>query len=295
MNQKEYFVLRNHSLKRFHTFRLDVIADTTIIPLTKKGLIAALRDYHDKKIVLIGKGANTVFKQSNYDANTVFIVTILVDKVELNDNMIYAQTGVDLNRLAWFACENSIGGYAFCEDIPGTLGGAMMMNAGQWQFSIGQNVAWIEIFNKDNQQVETIVPDETFFGYRYSRLNDMNCVVLSVGLKTQEGDYMEILDKMLEYRRERYVKQPRQYPNAGSVFKRPKDKNGDWLYIWKLFDECELRGYQIGDAQVSERHPGFIVNKGNAKVAEVHMLIDECKKRVKEKFDVDIDLEWRVI
>lgn len=291
----EYFVLRNHSLKRFHTFRLDVIADTIVLPMTKKGLVKALRDYHDKKIIIIGKGANMVFSQTFYDENTVFIVTMMLDKIEINDNLLIVQTGVQLNKLAWFACENSVDGYAYCEDIPGTLGGALMMNAGQWSFSIGQNVKWIEVFNLKTLQTEIIYPEADFFSYRYSKLNDNPFVVLSAGLIVKPGDYMTILDQMLEYRRERYVKQPRQFPNAGSVFKRPKNKEGEWLFIWKLFDACGLRGYKIGDAQVSTKHPGFIVNLGNAKVAEVEMLIKECKRRVKEQFDVDIELEWRVI
>ena len=223
------------------------------------------------------------------------MVTTMVDKIEITDNILYVQNGVTMNKLAWFTCENSIDGYAFCEDIPGTLGGALMMNAGQWQYTIGQYVKWIEVFDKDTLQTKTIIPDADFFRYRHSKLNDMNVIVLSIGLKIEPGEYMEILDLMLEYRRERYVKQPRQYPNGGSTFKRPKDKNGDWLFIWKLFDEVGLRGFQIGDAQVSQKHPGFIVNRGNAKVAEVQMVIAECKKRVKEKFDVDIELEWRVI
>lgn len=291
----DYFVLENHSLKRFHTFRLDVVASKIILPLTKKGLVSALRDFHDKKIVMIGKGANMVFSQTFYDDNTIFIVTTMLDKIDINENLLVAQTGVQLNRLAWFACENSIDGYAYCEDIPGTLGGALIMNAGQWQFSIGQNVRWIEVFDLDTLQTRIIYPDENYFSYRHSGLTEENVVVLSAGLAIKEGNYMSILDQMLEYRRERYVKQPRQFPNAGSVFKRPKDKNGEWLFIWKLFDACNLRGFQIGDAQVSEKHPGFIVNVGNAKVAEVQMLIEECKTRVKEKFDVDIELEWRVI
>ena len=292
---KDYFVLRNHSLQRFHTFRLDVNADTIILPLTKKGMISALRDYKDKKIIIIGNGSNMIFKQTSYDEDTVFMVTTLVDKIEINDNILYVQNGVTMNKLAWFSCENSIDGYAFCEDIPGTLGGALMMNAGQWQYTIGQYVKWIEVFDIDTQQTKTIIPEEGFFDYRHSKLNEMNVVVLSMGLTIEPGDYMEILDKMLEYRRERYVKQPRQFPNGGSTFKRPKDKNGDWLFIWKLFDEVGLRGFKIGDAQVSEKHPGFIVNRGNAKVAEVQMVIEECKKRVKDKFDVDIELEWRVL
>lgn len=290
-----YFILNNTSLKRFHTFQLDVIAEIVILPTDKNALISALRDYSDKKIVLIGKGSNMIFSQSSYDANTVFIVTTMVDLIELSDNLIHVDAGVTMNQFAWFTCENSIDGYAFCEDIPGTLGGALMMNAGQWQYTIGQYVKWIEVFDYDTQSVRIIYPEDDFFGYRYSRLNEMNVCVLEVALSIQKGEYMDILDLMLQYRRERYVKQPRQFPNAGSVFKRPKDKEGNSLFTWQLFDACDLRGFQIGDAQVSVKHPGFIVNTGNAKVADVQLVIAECKKRVKEQFDVDLELEWRVI
>lgn len=291
----DYFVIRNSSLQRFHTFRMNVHADTIILPITKKGLVQALRDYKDKKIIIIGNGSNMVFGQTNYDENTVFIVTTMIDKIEIQNNQLNVQAGTTLNKLAWFCCENSIDGYAFCEDIPGTLGGALMMNAGQWQYTIGQYVKWIEVFDFDTQQTRVIYPNEDFFSYRHSALNHENIVVLSAALSVQEGEYMAILDKMLEYRRERYVKQPRNYPNGGSTFKRPKDKNGEWLFIWKLFDACDLRGYRIGDAQVSEKHPGFIINRGNAQVGDVKLIIEECKKRVKEKFDVDIELEWKVI
>lgn len=290
-----YFVLKNHSLQRFHTFRLDVIASIIILPLTKKGLISALRDYSDRKIIIVGNGSNMIFKQTSYDESTVFIVTTMIDKIQINGDQLYVQAGVTLNKLAWFTCENSIDGYAFCEDIPGTLGGALMMNAGQWQYTIGQYVNWIEVYDYDTKETRIIYPDENFFAYRHSELNNQNVVVLSASLKIKPGDYMEILDKMLEYRRERYVKQPRNFPNGGSSFKRPKDKDGEWLFMWKLFDACDLRGYRVGDAQVSQKHPGFIVNCGNARVADVQLVIAECKKRVKEKFDVDIELEWRVI
>lgn len=290
-----YFELKNTSLKRFHTFRCEVTAGLVIIPTNKNGLIQALRDYADRHIVLIGKGSNMIFSQSSYDDRTAFIVTTMVDVIELTDNLLHVDAGVAMHTLAWFACENSIDGYAFCEDIPGTVGGALMMNAGQWRYTIGQYVKWIEVFDLDTKEVKVIYPDDTFFAYRYSRLNEMNVCVLEVALTVQPGEYMEILDLMLQYRRERYVKQPRQYPNAGSVFKRPVDKEGNSLFTWQLFDACDLRGFQIGDAQVSSKHPGFIVNKGNAKVADVQMVIAECQKRVKEKFEVDLELEWRVI
>lgn len=291
----KYFVMREASLKRYNTLRLEVTADTVILPHTIDGLVEALRDYKDREIVMIGNGSNMLFSKDYYDDSHVFIITILLNDITIKNNEIVTETGARLHRLAWFACEQSLGNMEFCEDIPGTMGGALIMNAGQWQYAIGQFVNWIEVYNTETDQVERIIPDETFFGYRYSRINEMPVYILRAGLKTTPGDYNEALDKILFYRHERYVKQPRNFANAGSVFKRPVDKNGESLYIWKMFDEVNLRGYRVGDAMVSEKHPGFIVNVGQAKVTDMHAVITECKRRVLEKFDVQIELEWRVI
>lgn len=290
-----YFVMHNASLKRYNTLRLDVSAATVVLPHTIDGLVEALRDFKDREIIMIGNGSNMLFTKEHYDESYVFIVAILLNDITIKNNEIVTETGARLHRLAWFACEQSLGNMEFCEDIPGTMGGALIMNAGQWQYSIGQFVNWIEVYNTETDQVERIIPDETFFGYRYSRINEMPVYILRAGLKTTPGDYNEALDKILFYRHERYVKQPRNFANAGSVFKRPVDKNGESLYIWKLFDEVKLRGYRIGDAMVSEKHPGFIVNVGQASVDDMRAVIEECKRRVLEKFDVAIELEWRVI
>ncbi|CAM3662652.1 UDP-N-acetylmuramate dehydrogenase [Erysipelothrix urinaevulpis] len=290
-----YFTMHDASLRRYNTLRLDVIAHTVVLPNTIEGLVEALRDYKDKEIVLIGNGSNMLFSKDYYDDNTVFIINVLLSNITIIDQEIVLEAGARLNRLAWFACEQSVGGLEFCEDIPGTIGGALIMNAGQWQYTIGQYVNWIEVYNYEKDEVETIYPDEEFFAYRYSHLNNLPVYVLRAGLKMMAGDYNESLDKMLYYRHERYVKQPRNYANAGSVFKRPKDKNGESLYVWKMFDTVELRGFTIGDAMVSTKHPGFIVNKGNATVQDMHDVIAECKRRVKDEFDVELELEWRVV
>lgn len=290
-----YFVMREASLKRYNTLRLDVLAATVILPHTIDGLVEALRDSKGKEIIIIGNGSNMLFSKDYYDESYVFIITILLNDITIKNNEIVTEAGTRLHRLAWFACEQSIGNMEFCEDIPGTMGGALIMNAGQWQYSIGQFVNWIEVYNAETDTVERIIPDEGFFGYRYSRINEMPVYILRAGLKTTPGDYNEALDKILFYRHERYVKQPRNFANAGSVFKRPTDKDGESLYIWKLFDEVNLRGYRVGDAMVSEKHPGFIVNVGQAAVSDMHTVIAECKRRVLETFGVEIELEWRVI
>lgn len=290
-----YFVMNNASLKRYNTLRLDVKAETVILVHTVDGMVQAFRDFKDRKIVIIGNGSNMMFSRDYYGEDTAFIITTLLNDVEIVNGEIVIEAGTRLNRLAWFACEQSIGGYEFCEDIPGTAGGALIMNAGQWQYTIGQYVNWIDVYNYEKDTVERIVPDENFFEYRHSKLNEMPYIVLRAGLRAEEGDYNEALEKMLFYRRERYVKQPRNYANAGSVFKRPSDKDGNQLFVWKLFDGVNLRGYKIGDAMVSEKHPGFIVNVGHATVSDMLAVIQECKDRVLKEYDVTIELEWRVI
>lgn len=290
-----YFVMNDASLKRYNTLRLDVKAETVVLVHTVDGMVQALKDFSNRKIVIIGNGSNMMFSRDYYGEDTAFIVTTLLNDVEIIDGEIVIEAGTRLNRLAWFACEQSVGGYEFCEDIPGTAGGALIMNAGQWQYTIGQYVNWIDVYNYETQTVERVVPDENFFEYRHSKLNELPYIVLRAGLKAEPGDYNEALEKMLFYRRERYVKQPRNYANAGSVFKRPSDKDGNQLFVWKLFDGVGLRGYRVGDAMVSEKHPGFIVNVGHATVQDMLSVIQECKDRVLNEYDVKIELEWRVI
>lgn len=290
-----YSILNHTSLKRYNTLRLDVTAHTLAIPHSVEGLVSALKDYKDKNIIIIGNGSNIFFSKEYYDESYAFILTSLVNDIEFDGEEIICEAGTRMHRLAWFACEQSLGELAFTEDIPGTIGGGLYMNAGQWSQTIGQYVNWIEVYNEEKDEIQRIVPGDDFFAYRYSKLNDLPVYVLRCGIKAIPGKYEDELNKLLEYRHERYVKQPRNYANAGSVFKRPRDKEGNSLFVWKLFDEVELRGFRIGDALVSEKHPGFIVNAGNAKVNEIAAVIAECQHRVKERFDVDLELEWRVI
>ena len=168
-----YFKMKQASLKRYNTLRLDVTADTVIIPHTIDGLVSALRDFKDREIIIIGNGSNMLFTKNHYNEDYVFIVTILLNDISIQGDEIVTEAGARLHRLAWFACEQSLGGMEFCEDIPGTMGGALIMNAGQWEFTIGQYVNWIEVYNIEKNEVERIVPDESFFAYRYSGLNDL--------------------------------------------------------------------------------------------------------------------------
>lgn len=288
-----YLTLTHTSLKRFNSLALESTAATVYLPMDTHGLIDVLKLSASKQRILIGKGCNILLTRDHYDERYAFIVTTMADDLQLHDQELVVEAGLSLNRLAWFAQEQALAGYAFLEDIPGTVGGALIMNAGQFDEEIGPLVNWIEVFDLHDNTVHCIKPTSGFFTYRHSELAPHQ-IVLRAGLKAIPGHEEENLNKILDIKKKRYLKQPRKYPNAGSVFKRPK-KDGQEFYTWKLFDEVALRGYRIGDAQVSEKHPGFIVNLGHATPADMRALVQECMDRVKAHFDITLELEWRLI
>ena len=271
---------------------LNAIASLVAIPLTIDDLkdVLALQVKHK---IIIGKGSNIFLKKDNYDENYLFIVCDHVNTLVIKDNEMIVDCGTSLHQLAWTSCAHQIGGYEFCEDIPGTLGGALIMNAGQYEFTISQYVQWVDVYDLESLSVKRIIPDEHFFGYRSSSFNS-NQVILRASLKVQTAKQEDILQKIFNYKKNRYAKQPLEFANAGSVFKRPQ-KDGDVLYVWKLLEDCGLRAYRINDAMISDKHPGFIVNLGNASPSDIASIINLCQQKVKEKYDVKLELEWKVI
>ncbi len=290
---QNYLKLNDVPLKKYNTLQLESLAKCVYFPLNKNGLIEVLSETKTHRRILIGKGSNILLKKDVYPEDNAFIITTLMDEIHIENDEIYCDAGVSLSQLAWFAIEHSIDGYAFAEDIPGTVGGALIMNAGQYQYTIGQYVNWIDVYDTELDAIKRIIPNESFFSYRNAAFKPTEFVV-ACGLKNQGGDDLENLEKVLNYKRERYRKQPRNYPNAGSVFKRPV-KDGETLFVWKLFEACGLRGKRVGGAELSFKHPGFIVNVNHATTKDVFDLIELCMTSVKEKYDVDLELEWKVI
>ncbi|MEI7667970.1 MAG: UDP-N-acetylmuramate dehydrogenase [Erysipelotrichaceae bacterium] len=285
--------LSDVSLKPYNSLQLEAKAACLAMPLDQASFITLLRDNAHKKLIILGKGSNILLAKEYYDESYLFIVTTLMNKLEIINNEMVLEAGVSLSELAWFTVAQSILGYEFTEDIPGTIGGALIMNAGQYEYTIGQTVNWIDVYCLDTNEVRRIKPSSDFFLYRHSHFLPTE-VILSCGLAITLGNDLESLEKVLTYKRERYRKQPRNYPNAGSVFKRPT-KNNESLFVWKLFEELGLRGYRINDAEISYKHPGFIINLGQAKIEDVLKLIQHCQTCVKERYDVDLQLEWRII
>ncbi len=296
MNAHEYFEISNTDLYKYNSMRLHANAERFYLPFTVDGLIEICKKFASaESFTLLGKGSNTIFVSENY--SRPIVCTNLLDKIEFQDGKIVAECGVTLSQLAWFALEKSVGGYEFLEDIPGSVGGALFMNAGTYSDTISQLVESVTVFDFEKSAVLTLTEDDlkAYWGKRTSYFCKNNCCILECEMKADAvGDYLQILEKMLEIKKSRYLKQPRDYPNAGSVFKRPY-KNGEPFYVWKLLEETGLRGYSIGGACISQKHPGFILNSGNCTGTDIQALLDVCKNRVKEKFDIRLEEEWKIV
>ncbi len=296
MSNQEYFEINNIDLYRFNSMRLHANAERLFMPHTVAGLVELCRKFaFAERFTVIGKGSNTIFVSENY--SRPIVCTDLLDEIKYKDGRIIASCGVTLSQLAWFALEKSVSGYEFLEDIPGSVGGALFMNAGTYKDTIAQLVSSVTVFDFVSGEVCNLSAEklEKFWGKRASYFSQNNCCILECELNADTiGDYESILEKMLETKKSRYLKQPREFPNAGSVFKRPKT-DGEPVYVWKLLEDVGLRGYAVGCARVSDKHPGFIVNDGNCTGKDIEALLRLCKERVKENFGIELTEEWEII
>jgi UDP-N-acetylmuramate dehydrogenase len=290
----EYFIQQEVSLKKYNTMRLEATAALLAHVYSINGLIRLITDNAQKKLVLLGNGSNTIFSQDYYDESYLFIVLGNLDQIEYDGQTIKVQCGVSNHQLAWFAQSISSTNYSFLEDIPGSIGGSLIMNAGAYGFSIGDHVIEVTYYDYQTESIITRQTQPDDFNYRSSWFATHPCVVLSATFRTYPDDYATILQYTLELKKKRYLNQPREYPNAGSVFKRPQ-LNGQEHYIYQLFDGCGLRGYQIGGARISDKHPGFFINTGNATGKDLVELINYAQQSVLLKYSIMIELEWKII
>lgn len=296
MENKGYCVLNNVDLWQFNTMKVHANARELILPYTADGLVGFCQSRTSAKdFIIIGKGSNTIFSKNEYD--TTIMCTNIVNQISFKDGRIYAQCGVSLNDLAWFAHNKGVAGCEFLEDIPGSVGGALCMNAGTHEGTISELVYSVRIYDFTERTTVELSRDELkqYWGSRKSYFQEHDCCVIDCVLETGKYDDPDsIMEKMLETKHKRYKKQPREYPSAGSVFKRPCT-DGEPVYVWKLLEEAGLRGYLLGGAQVSQKHPGFIINADNATGEELVALLNLCKKEVKGKFGIILEEEWKIV
>ena len=237
--------------------------------------------------LVIGNGSNILFRDGLYNG---IIIKVELNKLEINKNKATVSAGVKNAVLAQKLLENELAGFEFAAGIPGTIGGAIRMNAGAYGGEIKDILEEVTYLDYSTLEEKTITNKECDFKYRHSVFCNNKNIILSATFNFNKDEKINIQEKMNLYAKSRKDKQPLEYPSAGSTFKRGED-----FITAKLIDECGLKGYTIGGAQVSEKHAGFIINKDKATSKDIIELIDYVKKVVKEKKEKNIELEIEII
>ena len=277
---------KNEKMSRHTTFRTGGPASLFIRPgdLDQLRAAVALLKRVEVPYFILGNGSNLQVSDKGYDG--VVISTERFTDIHLEDeNKIYADAGAMNSKIAAFARDNSLTGFEFAAGIPGTIGGAMIMNAGAYDGEMKLITKEVRALSPQGEIIR-LSNESLQFGYRTSSLKGKDFVVVSALLELQKGDKEEITAKMQELAQRRKDKQPLEYPSAGSTFKRPEG-----YFAGKLIEDAGLRGYTVGGAQVSEKHCGFVINKGEAKSADIYKLICDVQKKVSEDFGVKLEPE----
>lgn len=281
-------VLFDEPMKKHTSFKIGGNADILFLPKNKSDVIKVINfctEYHIKYFVM-GNGTNLLVADSGFQG-VIIKINKKMNAVKINyeKKEIWAEAGILLSVLAKQALENNFSGMEFASGIPGTLGGAICMNAGAYGREIKDIFVSAEVLYKNKIKII----DDLKFGYRKS-LIDKDYVVLSAKIKLNDGEHNKIKNKMEEYKIKRKNSQPLNFFNAGSTFKRPKNN-----FAGKLIMDAGLADYKIGGACVSKKHCGFIINLGDATAKNVLDLISYVKQVVYEKFGVQLEEEIRFL
>lgn len=239
--------------------------------------------------MVIGRGSNLLMPDDEIHAVIIELSGEFKNIKLTDDTTVFCGAGTSLSALCVFARDNGLTGLEFAYGIPGSAGGAVYMNAGAYGGEM-KNVVYKTIHLMADGAVEEAAADKLDFGYRHSLYSGKNHIITGVYLRLHKGDRDAIGALMEDYMARRRAKQPLEYPSAGSVFKRPEG-----YYAGALIEECNLKGTRIGDAQVSEKHAGFIVNKGSATCKDVCELIDLIKKTVLQQKGVELEQEIKAV
>ena len=278
----------NEPLAPHSTFRIGGEARLAAMPDTTEQIIDAVSTAKEAGLdfTVIGNGSNVLFSDKGFDGLVIF--TRNADSVVIKGNRVIADAGAPFTKLAVTVKNAGLTGLEFAYGIPGSVGGAVYMNAGAYNGEASQVVASSMAYDDLTGEVRMISREEHNFGYRtsvYSQNRD-RLTVLSAEFELKEGDSAAIWETMQDLMRRRREKQPLEYPNAGSVFKRPQG-----YFVGKLITDAGLKGYTIGGAQVSEKHAGFIVNIGGATAEDVLRLVEHIQKTVQSQFGVMLECE----
>ncbi len=282
-------ILQDEPLKKYTSFKIGGPADIFVSPMNIEEFIDIYSYVQEQKLpyFILGNGSNILV--SDKGIRGVVINMTRLNKLECKDSVLTAQCGVLLEDLTLKAKELSLTGLEFAYGIPGSVGGAVTMNAGAYGGEIKDCFKSAKLLSKSGEVV-TMLSTDMNFGYRQSIIQTGDFIVLEATFELTKGNLNDITARMDELKEQRWLKQPMELPSGGSVFKRPEGH-----YTGKLVDDCDLRGYQIGGARISDKHCGFIVNQDNATANDVISLIKFTQATVLKGFGVTLERELRLV
>lgn len=283
-------VEKNVSLKKYTTYRAGGTAKVIVSPKSIDKLLELLKLLKDNNVEykILGNGSNLIFNDSVYEP--VLIKLNDINHCDINNNVITVGAGYSLISLAMKVSRLGLTGMEFATGIPGTVGGAVYMNAGAYKSDMGYIVTEVKAIN-ENLEIVTLYNKDLKFKYRSSFFQThKNYICIEATIKLKYGSKKLIKEVIEDRRQKRISTQPLEYPSAGSVFRNPEND-----YAWRLINVCGLKGYRIGGAMVSEKHANFIINVGNAKGEDIRNLILYVKDTVKKETGVDLKVEQEFV
>ncbi len=283
-------VLTDEPMKKHVTFRVGGAADYFVSPESAEEVqkIILLCKEKGMPYYILGNGSNLLVSDSGYRGVIIQIYKSMSD-ISVEGELVKAQAGALLSAIAAQAAAASLTGFEFASGIPGTIGGAAVMNAGAYGGEMKDVIEQVTVLTKDGEIL--VIPGEKMeMGYRTSIVAKNQYIVLEAVIRLAHGEQEQIRAKMEELKEKRTTKQPLEYPSAGSTFKRPEG-----YFAGKLIEDAGLRGFQVGGAQVSEKHCGFVINKDQATAAEVRELIRQVSERVRENSGVTLEPEVKML
>lgn len=282
-------VLKQEPMKKHTTFRVGGPAEYYMIP--KRDEIEALIrlcNHYNIPFLIIGNGSNLLVSDRGI-RGAVIEIGKEMDEIQIEGERIGVQAGALLSKTAHRAMKESLTGMEFAAGIPGCVGGAVAMNAGAYGGEIKDILSCVTILTKEGE-VKKLSAKELELSYRHSIISAKEYIVLDAEFVLKKGEREQIESRMEELKEKRVEKQPLEYPSAGSTFKRPEG-----YFAGKLIMDAGLRGFQVGGAAVSEKHCGFVINRGDATAADIYQLIQEVQKEVSRRFGVKLEPEVKMV
>lgn len=280
----------NEPMSRHTTFKIGGAAKLVVYPESEEQISAIVQCAKENNIRLItvGNGSNLLVADEGIDACVMMLDEHFAQIKLIGDDIIYASAGAMLIKACRFALENGLSGLEFAYGIPGSCGGGAFMNAGAYGGEMKDVLFKCSHIDK-NGNAGFLEGDELKLGYRHSAYYENGCIITGLYMKMNKGDRAQIKAKMEDLISRRRAKQPLEYPSAGSTFKRPEG-----YFAGALIEECNLKGKSVGGAQVSEKHAGFVINKGGASCRDVIELCKLCSDTVEKEKGVKLEMEIRV-